>query len=189
MSLKHALLGFINIQSMTGYQLKKYFDESVGIFWSASLSQIYPTLNQMSHDGMLTVEIITQDLSPNAKKYSITEAGREELLGWLKGELEPDNVRSELLMRLFFSSNISDQQVVGQLKGMIEKSKQKLLICQGQKKHIEEEHLGKSDMMHEPVFWSFAADYGIRHEEFIIDWCEACIQKLSEIHWEGEKEI
>ncbi|MDP4093936.1 MAG: PadR family transcriptional regulator, partial [Bacillota bacterium] len=83
MSLKHALLGFLNYQSMTGYQLKKHFDESVSNFWSVSLSQIYPTLNQMSEQGLLTVEVIQQDTAPNAKVYQITDSGKEELLKWL----------------------------------------------------------------------------------------------------------
>ncbi len=46
MSLKHALLGFLNYGSMTGYELKKIFDPSIGHFWNAELSQMYPTLKQ-----------------------------------------------------------------------------------------------------------------------------------------------
>jgi hypothetical protein len=35
MSLKHALLGFLNYGPHTGYELKKVFDVSVAHFWSA----------------------------------------------------------------------------------------------------------------------------------------------------------
>ena len=43
MSLKHALLGLLNYRPMTGYDLKQRFDHSISHFWSANLSQIYPT--------------------------------------------------------------------------------------------------------------------------------------------------
>ena len=36
MSLKHAILGFLSLQPMTGYDLKKAFDQSVRHFWPAN---------------------------------------------------------------------------------------------------------------------------------------------------------
>lgn len=47
MSLKHALLGFLNYGPHTGYELKKVFDISVAHFWNAELSQIYPSLKAL----------------------------------------------------------------------------------------------------------------------------------------------
>jgi len=40
MSLQHAILGFLNYKSLTGYDLKKIFDTSVRHFWAADQSQI-----------------------------------------------------------------------------------------------------------------------------------------------------
>src|SRR5947208_3178589 len=37
MSLKHALLGFINYGPMTGYEPKKFFDTSVALFWQLTI--------------------------------------------------------------------------------------------------------------------------------------------------------
>ena len=47
MSLKHALLGLLTHQPMTGYELKQFFDSSIQHFWNAELSQIYPTLKSL----------------------------------------------------------------------------------------------------------------------------------------------
>ncbi len=178
MSLKYALLGFLNYQSMTGYQLKKYFDQSIGNFWNASLSQIYPTLNQMYEEGLLDVEFIQQDLLPNAKKYTITSLGKEELINWLNGDFKRDTFRSEMLVRLFFSSNISKEQVVTQLEELLQASQEKILIYKEQEKHIVENHFLAEDMADEAIFWSLTADYGIMQEDFISTWCKACIQKI-----------
>src|SRR3989442_212646 len=57
MSLKHALLGFINYGPMTGYELKKFFNTSVAHFWNAELSQIYPALKAMESDGLVEITI------------------------------------------------------------------------------------------------------------------------------------
>ena len=48
MSLKHALLGFLSYAPMTGYDLKRYFDQSIHHFWNANLSQIYPRLMKVA---------------------------------------------------------------------------------------------------------------------------------------------
>ena len=178
MSLKHALLGFLNCQSMTGYQLKKYFDESVGYFWKASLSQIYPTLNQMREEGMLKVDIIQQDSSPSSKLYTITDQGKKELLNWLDQPFELENIRSILLIKLFFSSNISKEQVISQLENLIDKAREKMKIFKDGQKHIEQKHLRENDMSREALFWGLTADYGIKHEEFFVTWCEECIEKI-----------
>ena len=41
MSLRHGLLGLINYKPMTGYELNKEFEESLGHFWHVRSQQIY----------------------------------------------------------------------------------------------------------------------------------------------------
>ena len=52
MSLRYALLGFLGLDSMTGYELKQNLDRSTQQFWHAGLNQIYPTLKQLEGDGL-----------------------------------------------------------------------------------------------------------------------------------------
>ncbi len=77
MSLKHAILGFLNYQPQTGYELKEVFDDSVQHFWSADQSQIYRTLNELMAENYVTMEVVPQDNRPNRKVYSITTSGRD----------------------------------------------------------------------------------------------------------------
>ncbi len=178
MSLKHALLGFLNYQSMTGYQLKKHLDESISNFWNSSLSQIYPTLNQMCDQGLLTVEVLQQDCAPNAKVYHITDKGKEELYKWLAEPIEFENIRSALLVKLFFGSNIDKSQVLFLLEQTMTHASNDLKLSQESKKHLEEDHLSVDNMKTEAFFWALTADYGIKHSEAVIAWCEECVRKI-----------
>ncbi len=109
MSLKHALLGFINYGPMTGYELKKFFDTSVAHFWNAELSQIYPALKAMESEGLVEMKVEVQDDRPNRKVYSITESGRRELVDWLAKPADRDQVREPILIKVFFGSSLSKQ--------------------------------------------------------------------------------
>ena len=53
MPLSHAILGFLDYQPMSGYDLKKYFDQSVAHFWSATQSHIYKALENLENEGMV----------------------------------------------------------------------------------------------------------------------------------------
>ena len=55
MSLPHLLLGLL-AEPASGYDLKKSFGQTVGHFWSAELSQIYPALGRLEDDGLLRSE-------------------------------------------------------------------------------------------------------------------------------------
>ena len=70
MSLAHAILASLEFQPMTGYDLKKFFDTSVGHFWTTTQSHIYKALNDLENEGWVQKEIIEQEDRPNRKEYS-----------------------------------------------------------------------------------------------------------------------
>ena len=43
-TLKYAILGLLNREPMTGYDIAKEFSKDLGEFWNAKHSQIYPEL-------------------------------------------------------------------------------------------------------------------------------------------------
>lgn len=184
LSLKHALLGFLNCESMTGYQLKQHFDESVRYFWNASLSQIYPTLNQMKEDNLLDVEIVYQDTSPNAKIYHITDKGKEELIKWISDPMEYQPFRSAFMIKIYFGSNVNKNIVITQLKMQMELSKKRLEIGKEAMKHIYDEHLSVGNMKADALYWNATTDYCLRLEECSIAWCEDTIRKIEADNFE-----
>jgi DNA-binding PadR family transcriptional regulator len=68
---------------LTGYDLIRHFQGTVGFLWSAPQSQIYPELRRMQMDGVLRGELVTWGQRGVKTQYSITEAGVEALREWM----------------------------------------------------------------------------------------------------------
>jgi DNA-binding PadR family transcriptional regulator len=113
MSLEYAILGFLNHNSYSGYDLKRIFDTSVRHFWPADQSQIYRTLSRMSEKGWVEIEVIRQEARPDRKLYHITPGGREELRHWLLTTLPPEEIRSADMIQVFFAAQLSDEEILG----------------------------------------------------------------------------
>ena len=83
MELKHAILGLLSIQPMSGYDLNRAFSNTVAHFWYADQSQIYRTLDKLTANKAITTKVIHQEGKPDRKVHSLTTTGRAELEDWL----------------------------------------------------------------------------------------------------------
>jgi PadR family transcriptional regulator AphA len=81
--IKFILLGFLNYQPMTGYDLKQTIDETSAHFWHAYHSQIYTTLRKMEEDGLVTSQFVQEDNAPDRRIYTITASGKKAVKAWL----------------------------------------------------------------------------------------------------------
>ena len=107
MSLDHILLGLLR-DPATGYDLRSAFSERIRHFWSAELSQIYPTLKRLEQRGMLDSRVEPSPKGPNRKVYSLTDTGREELRRWLRSGPEVGTERFAYLAQLYFMDATGD---------------------------------------------------------------------------------
>ena len=71
-----AVLALLAEQPMHGYQIIHEIEERSGGKWKPSAGSVYPTLQLLADEGLLTAEE-----SNGRKIYSLTEAGREEVAG------------------------------------------------------------------------------------------------------------
>ena len=55
--LKYAILGLLNRQPMTGYDIGKEFNYELSEFWHAKHSQIYTELKRLHDEGLVTYDI------------------------------------------------------------------------------------------------------------------------------------
>ena len=178
MSLPHGILGFLNYGKMTGYDLAKAFDSSVGFFWYAQNSHIYLELNKLEKSGYVTWEYVTQMGHPNKKLYSITEEGRKELLRWLAEE-NPDftkGMKEPFLVKLFFSANMPPQKSKEMLEKFIKDCENYLDSMKDIPKSIQkyQENTPPCDAM----YWQFTVDFGYQYIQMCIQWAKGCIEKL-----------
>ncbi|MBK9210049.1 MAG: PadR family transcriptional regulator [Anaerolineales bacterium] len=81
--LKYALLGLLQYNPSTGYDLKQFMDTSTSNFWHAKLSQIYITLKALEKEGLVTSDVQEQTSRPDRRVYTLTEQGTQELDNWL----------------------------------------------------------------------------------------------------------
>ncbi len=119
MSLDHILLGLLH-KPASGYDLKRAFDESIRHFWSAKLSQIYPTLDRLERAAHVRSKKVASAKGPDRRVFRRTAAGRRELLKWLRSGPQLGAERFAYVAQLAFMHELQDlkhtREFVGQLK-------------------------------------------------------------------------
>jgi len=111
MNIQNVILGFLLDGPKTGYDLKREFDATVSYFFEATFSGIYPALRKMENDGLVAKEVIPQEGKPSKNVYEITEQGRAAFAEYLASPVAPSVQRSDLLLRIFFGSHSSEDQI------------------------------------------------------------------------------
>ena len=177
MSLKHAILGFLNYTPKTGYELKNVFDTSVQHFWPADQSQIYRTLTQLEKDGWVEKEIVVQEDRPNRKVYSITHAGQEQLRQWLVTPLPFGDNRSAPLIQVFFAGQLSNAEVIQ----MYERTADFMRAGLQKYDQIPQEITAYADHVQSPrefFFWMQTLEIGKMMAHTNLEWLENVIEKI-----------
>jgi PadR family transcriptional regulator AphA len=178
MSLEHAILGFLTYQPFSGYDLKKFFDESVRHFWSATQSQIYRTLARMAEDGWVHMEMVEQEDRPDRKVYHITDEGLAELGRWLTTPLDLPRIRHEWLIQVFFAHQLSDEEILASFEGRAEKLRHKLDLFRTGVQAVVERRFAEMGSERSRRLWQFTLDYGISHLKWELQWVESALEEL-----------
>ena len=76
MALGDAILACLTERPMTGYELAKTFDNSIGFFWKADHQQIYRELTKLRDRGHIQGREVVQSGKPNKLVYTLTPEGR-----------------------------------------------------------------------------------------------------------------
>jgi PadR family transcriptional regulator AphA len=177
MPLAHAILGFLEYQPMTGYDLKKYFDQSIAHFWSATQSHIYKALENLEKDGMVESHIIPQEGKPNRKEYKITEAGRAELYRWASTPLSFEVPRHAWLIQVFFAHSLSNEDIARLFENRIADIREYLSQCHLAQEHIDENHQRvRLDRLRD--LWQLTLDYGVEYYQNEINWLEKTLPRI-----------
>ncbi|MBX3487819.1 PadR family transcriptional regulator [Parvibaculum sp.] len=102
MNTKELLLSVLMGGPATGYDIKKVMEHDVSTLVDVSLSNLYPALNELAAEGLVTFRKVEQDNRPNKKIYELTAAGQEACLrALMKGDAR-HRLRSEFIFILSF---------------------------------------------------------------------------------------
>jgi DNA-binding PadR family transcriptional regulator len=108
-----AILGLLAERELSGYDLKRAVERSVGYFWRPARSQIYAVLPRLVERGLARRRDVAQATRPDKQVYRGTPAGRAALRHWLDGApLEPEPERI-LLLKLFFGAEADRAALLG----------------------------------------------------------------------------
>jgi DNA-binding PadR family transcriptional regulator len=189
MSLDHAILGFLQYEPLSGYDLKARFDVSVQHFWPADQSQIYRTLAKLAEEGFARVEIVEQEERPDRKVYHLTEAGRAELRRWLSAPLEMKAGRSAPLVQVFFSGQLADEEILGMFRRAAAECRDSLRELQRVPAEAQP-FTAQIKAPRETWCWFLTLECGRRVTEARLAWLEDVMARIErgEIPRKGEKE-
>ena len=173
---KFAILGVLTLKPGSGYDIKKFCDQSISMFWNENFGHIYPVLKKLEAENLVIKSKEENGGRPARYIFSITQAGREALAAWLVEPVEQTPARLELLLKLFFAKNISPEPILNELERMLKKHQTYHENCQLIEKKLVEKEKGKHDDGY--PYWLAAIRYGIYDSEFKIKWVKETIQTI-----------
>jgi PadR family transcriptional regulator, regulatory protein AphA len=112
MDVRTICLGILTRGDTTGYEIKKLFEGGrFNYFVEASFGSIYPALNRLTQEGLVSVRAEAQAKRPDRKVYSITAKGQAAFVASLQTALPEDRYRSPFLFAMMFSDLMPNDRV------------------------------------------------------------------------------
>ncbi len=178
MALSHAILTALLEEDLTGYQLAKKFDVSLGFFWRASHQQIYQELKRLHQREEIHAKEVEQSGKPNKKIYSLTDQGRESLDRWVLAETRPRAGKDELFVKMY---NVGHSSVEAIAKIVRERREEHINRLSLYKRIEDRSYRDPFSLPDNKKGIYLALSAGIRQEETFIAWCEEAITLLATV--------
>ena len=100
------ILGILMLHRMTAYELRNFIKNNFKSMYSDSLGSIQAALKKLFELEMVTFEELVEK-GINKKRYSITEAGQETLIEWIKIPINTSKTKNYDFGKLFFMGYVS----------------------------------------------------------------------------------
>jgi DNA-binding PadR family transcriptional regulator len=185
-STRFALLGLLTLSPETGasgYDLRRWAENSIGYFWRESYGQIYPALKQLLCEGLVTASEGAGSGKRERIVYAITPSGRRELSEWLARPARVQPPRNEGLLKLFFGPEAPASANAARIRSLLEFHRGLLARYKGVEREIREAHASHPGL----PYWLMTLDYGQRHSQMVVDWCDATLRKLERPEQNGKQ--
>jgi len=127
MALAEAILVCLTERPMSGYDLAKNFDASIGFFWRASHQQIYRELGRLREKGLVISEEVSQNGKPNRIIHTLTPAGKKAIRSWSTKPVKHPSIKDDMLVKFYALENVDLDALKDQLTIRIEQHQTKLV--------------------------------------------------------------
>jgi PadR family transcriptional regulator, regulatory protein AphA len=117
LNVRTLCLGYLSLREATGYEIKKDFEDGMFChFMEASYGSIYPALNQLAVEGLVTVREEEQSGKPDKKVYAIAPAGVAALTKELGVLPAQDKYKSEFLFIMLLQHHITPEHRIAAIE-------------------------------------------------------------------------
>jgi DNA-binding PadR family transcriptional regulator len=181
---RYAVLGALTVEPMSGYDLKRFFEQGVSFFWTESYGQIYPILKQLRAEG-LVADIVGGEgatpgragaAHPRRTVYAITPDGQDALARWLSEPAEaPPGRRLEILLKLFFARQAGPDAAARLVAEFRAHHAALLATYAATGERLRADHAGHPDL----PFWLLTLSYGEHVSAALVAWCDGAAGTLA----------
>ena len=163
---------------MSGYELAKTFDASIGFFWKADHQQIYRELSRLRDRGHIQGREVVQSGKPNKLVYTLTSEGRAALRHWAARPSIPPSIKDDLLVRLYALNSVDIEPLRADLMARLEHHRDRFARYERILNKLFPDGTASSVADTGKLL---GLRIGLRHERTVAEWCEEALDMLSAI--------
>ena len=175
LALADAILACLTERPMTGYELAKTFDTSIGFFWKANHQQIYRELTRLRDRGHIQGREVVQTGKPNKLVYSLTAEGAAALKHWSLRPSAPASMKDDLLVRFYALDSIDIDALRTDLIARLEYHRDRLARYE----RILKKRFPQGSTSPAETGRLLLLRMGLRHERAVSEWCEEALETLA----------
>lgn len=158
-----SILGFLEHEPKTGWDLAVEIEDVIGDFWSITRSQVYRELKALAEQGLVaSLETGPRDSQP----YRVTDAGKRAFRAWIRRKPGLPNMRLPLVLQVFFGEAVPPEEMARSLADLRAYHARRLETYRGFEKDIE-----RGSWPHE------ALRLGLMFQTTMIDWIDSVGRK------------
>ena len=177
LALADAILACLTERPMTGYELAKTFDSSIGFFWKADHQQIYRELSKLRERGHIQGREVVQSGKPNKLVYTLTTEGKVAFRHWAARPSTPASIKDDLLIRIYALDAVDIEPLRADLMARQEHHRDRYERYERiLNKRFPQGNASPADMGK-----LLGLRIGMRYEQMVAEWCEETINAFSAI--------
>src|SRR6201995_4064798 len=177
LALADAILACLTEHPMTGYELAKTFDSSIGFFWKADHQQIYRELSKLRERGHIQGREVVQTGKPNKLVYTLTAEGKAAFRHWAARPSAPASIKDDLLVRLYALDAVDIEPLRADLMARQEHHRDRFERYE----RILKKRFADGTAAPGDTGKLLGLHIGLRYERTVAEWCQEAITALAAI--------
>ena len=167
-----AVLAVLSVAPMSGYAVREAIRDQLGHFWSESFGQIYPTLSQLTADGLVNKNVGER---AGSSVFSLTATGRARLLELLQAPEVTTPPRNGLMLRVFFGHTLGPDAVAA----LIAETREQVLVQLATFDAITRMMAQETDHPEHRPYWALTVSAGRHSAIGALAWCDEALEALA----------